>query len=77
KKKAKGLVLSDLLLVAVYLNPNAISESRKWKANVELNGELTRGQLVVDKRSENASGHKFVTKIDANNVYAMFEKVLL
>lgn len=42
------MAICDPIVVALTFNPELIIKSSKVNAEVELNGKLSRGQLVVD-----------------------------
>lgn len=71
-------VMADQNLMAVALDTNVCVESMEVYADVELKGELTRGQMVVDwmKQTGNEPNVKIVTKIDRNLVESMVQKAL-
>ncbi|RWS02002.1 inosine-uridine preferring nucleoside hydrolase-like protein [Dinothrombium tinctorium] len=55
-----------------------VLEKQNFPAKVELNGELTRGQLVVDKRSVSCeNGIEFILKVDVQYLKDLYEKMLL
>jgi purine nucleosidase len=48
-QKAPGLTLADPVAMAVALDPSIIQKQEKYFVDVEIVGELTRGQTVVDE----------------------------
>lgn len=47
--------MCDEWLLAVFLDEKICKASREWLTRVELTGQFTRGQCVVDKRSHRGS----------------------
>jgi len=43
-----GYIFWDQLAIAVLLEPSTVKEAAEVYANVELHGNLTRGQMVID-----------------------------
>ena len=46
----RGYIMCDEVLVAVALQPSLVTSSVTQYATVELNGSVSRGQMVVDWR---------------------------
>ena len=71
-------VMADQNLMAVALDTNVCVESMEVNADVEMKGELTRGQMVVDwrKTTGNEPNVKIVTKIDRHLVESMVMEAL-
>ncbi len=71
-------LLPDPLAMAVTLQPDLIRESGKFFVTVELNGQHTRGQTVIDYNhmSGNAPNVHVVQALDTDGLHAMFVKAL-
>ncbi len=71
-------LLPDPLAMAVTLQPELIRQSQKCFVTVELNGQHTRGQTVIDYNhmSGNAPNVHVVQALDTDGVHAMFVKAL-
>ena len=71
-------LLPDPLAMAVTLQPDLIRQSHKFFVTVELNGQHTRGQTVIDYN--HMSGHapnvNVIQALDTDGVHAMFVKAL-
>ncbi|CAG2181507.1 unnamed protein product, partial [Oppiella nova] len=48
---AKGMIMFDMLAIIALLYADYIENSTPYKTSIELNGTLTRGELVFDKRT--------------------------
>jgi len=73
-----GYLLPDPLAMAVALEPEVVRRSAQHYVTVELQGEHTRGQTVIDYLGQ--TGHPanvtIVTELDIDRVYAMFQHML-
>ena len=78
----KGLIqnyeMADQFLMAIALDENVIVESKTVYADVELKGELTRAQMVVDwnKILGKEPNVKIVTKLDRDRAEQMLMESL-
>lgn len=63
----------DALLAAVFLCPELVEVAAEWHANVELQGQHTRGQLVLDHLKSRTNNVKIVEKINME----LFKKMCL
>lgn len=73
-----GAYLHDPLAVAAAVDPQVI-ETRRYPCDVETEGELTAGMLVVDTRPSAAadgSNVKVATNVDAQRFLTLFERAL-
>lgn len=80
KRGGKGAVICDALAMAVALNPTLILEAEKCHVEVELEGNLTRGQTVVDFAHcydgvDRPKAIEWVTKVDTQ-AYIKFLETL-
>lgn len=75
----KGFYACDLLAMACLIDPELVLEKVKRYATVELNGSLTRGQLLVDWRNftNKPQNVEFVTKVDLDRLARLYETNLL
>ncbi|CAG2168300.1 unnamed protein product, partial [Oppiella nova] len=48
---AKGFIMFDILVVMAVVYQDYIESQQEYKTSIELNGTLTRGELVFDKRT--------------------------
>ncbi len=71
-------LLPDPLAMAVTLQPGLIRQSGKFFVTVELNGQHTRGQTVIDYNhmSGNAPNVHVVQALDTEGVHALFVDAL-
>lgn len=71
-------VLPDPLAMAITLNPDLIIESTHNFVTVELNGQHTRGQTVIDYRYRNGNTPNvhIIHRLDTVGVYQMFVDAL-
>lgn len=63
----------DALLAAVFLCPELVEVAAEWHANVELQGQHTRGQLVLDHLKSRTNNVRIVEKINME----LFKKMCL
>ncbi len=73
-----GYLLPDPLAMAITLEPDIILGSEAHYVTVEVRGELTRGQTVVDYfgMKGQAPNVNIVTDLDIDRVYRMFQRML-
>jgi purine nucleosidase len=73
-----GYLLPDPLAMAITLDSTLIRASERHHVTVELHGQHTRGQTIVDHLD--LSGHEpktvIITEIDTDGVYRLFERML-
>ena len=71
-------LLPDPLAMAITLRPDLIRQSGKFYTTVELNGQHTRGQTVIDYTgiSGNAPNVNIIQALDTDGVYRMFVDAL-
>lgn len=71
-------LLPDPLAMAITLRPDLIRQSGKFYTTVELNGQHTRGQTVIDYTgiSGNAPNVNIIQALDTDGVYSMFVDAL-
>ena len=73
-----GYLLPDPLAMAITLEPDIILNAEEHYVTVEVRGEFTRGQTVIDyfglKGQE--SNVRIVTELDTDRVYQMFQQML-
>ena len=71
-------LLPDPLAMAVTLQPGLVQQSGKFFVTVELNGQHTRGQTVIDYNhmSGNAPNVHVVQALDTEGVHALFVDAL-
>jgi purine nucleosidase len=76
--KSQSYMLPDPLAMAITLNPDLIIESTHNFVTVELNGQHTRGQTVIDyrNRSDNTPNVHIIHRLDTVGVYQMFVDAL-
>ena len=76
--KRPAYLLPDPLAMAVTLQPDLIQQSHKFFVTVELNGQHTRGQTVIDYNhmSGQSPNVNVVQALDTDGVHAMFVKAL-
>jgi inosine-uridine nucleoside N-ribohydrolase len=55
---------SDAFLVAVFLNPKVILTARPFNVTVELAGNFSRGQMILDHLFAHPSNCRIVETID-------------
>uniref|UniRef100_A0A182JZQ1 Inosine/uridine-preferring nucleoside hydrolase domain-containing protein n=1 Tax=Anopheles christyi TaxID=43041 RepID=A0A182JZQ1_9DIPT len=56
----------DAYLVAAYIQPDCVMTARSYAVDVELHGALTRGQMVLNHRSEGDGHVRIIDDIDEN-----------
>ena len=71
-------LLPDPLAMAITLRPGLVRESGRYPVTVELRGEHTRGQTVIDYTgiSGAAANVEVIERLDADGVYGMFVDAL-
>lgn len=71
-------LLPDPLAMAIALRPDLIRQSGKFYTTVELNGQHTRGQTVIDYTgiSGNAPNVNIIQALDTDGVYELFVDAL-
>ncbi len=71
-------LLPDPLAMAILLRPELIRESGKFYTTVELRGQHTRGQTVIDYAgvTGKAPNVKLIQALDIDGVHAMFVEAL-
>ncbi|MCY4020455.1 MAG: nucleoside hydrolase [Chloroflexi bacterium] len=76
--KRPAYLLPDPLAMAVTLQPDLIQQSQKCFVTVELNGQHTRGQTVIDYNymSGQSPNVNVIQALDTDGVHAMFVKAL-
>lgn len=76
--KRPAYLLPDPLAMAITLQPDLIQKSSKHWVTVELNGQYTRGQTVIDYNhmSGNAPNVNVIGALDTDGVHAMFVRAL-
>ncbi|KAL5015916.1 hypothetical protein ScPMuIL_005505, partial [Solemya velum] len=69
----------DLFTMATIVDPDVITETKDVHAVVELHGQITRGQMVVDWRGLLAQepNVRLITKIDKDRARVLFEGMIL
>ncbi|RWS30375.1 inosine-uridine preferring nucleoside hydrolase-like protein [Leptotrombidium deliense] len=67
----------DFLLAATFFYPKIILGTERWMIDIELNGFLTRGQLVVDKRVVLPKGFIFVVKLNTEMLFYLYYRTLI
>jgi purine nucleosidase len=71
-------LLPDPLAMAAALRPDLVEESRSCRVSIELGGALTRGQTVVDYRSDRLPDNvQAVTRLNMDGVFELHRQMLL
>jgi len=78
KRGGKGAVICDALVMVAALYPNLILETEKVHVEVELSGEMTRGQTILDYGHcydgiERPKLIDWVTKVDTETYISLLE----
>ncbi|XP_054156191.1 inosine-uridine preferring nucleoside hydrolase-like [Oppia nitens] len=47
----KGIISPDILAIIAFVYKDLVIDKQSYRTTIELNGQLSRGQLVLDKRS--------------------------
>lgn len=80
-KSGNGYFSCDLLLMAVTVAPHIVKSRKLLFASMELNGALTRGQMVVDWRSQpqepQTPNVDLVLEVDHVGLEQLYEKMIL
>ena len=63
----------DNFLACCFIDPRMITKMEKWHVTVELSGNHTRGQMILDHRKENAANAFVIESIDTE----LFKKFML
>jgi purine nucleosidase len=73
-----GFLLPDPLAMAITLEPGLIRECTRHFVTVELQGNYTRGQTVIDYRgvSSQPPNVDIITELDTASVYALMQQAL-
>lgn len=76
--KYNGYLLPDPLAMSITMQPEIIKEKETHYVSVELQGELTRGQTVIDyfDRTGQPANVEIVTHLDIDQVYLMYDAML-
>jgi inosine-uridine nucleoside N-ribohydrolase len=74
------MLICDGLVVIAFAYPQFITESNQYSAQIELNGLLTRGQLVVDRRQradkKSERTIKFITRFNQSKLLDLMIKII-
>jgi purine nucleosidase len=75
---ARGFLLPDPLAMAAALDPGVILQSDKYYVSVELHGQLTRGQTVVDFLGQlgKEPNVQVIARVDMDCVFEMYQRML-
>lgn len=58
----------DALVACLFIHPAFALVASEWHVVVELNGQETRGQLVLDHLKEKANNAKIVERVDEEDL---------
>jgi inosine-uridine nucleoside N-ribohydrolase len=72
-KKFKEWMPCDLFLAATFILPKMIKKVEKYHIDVELAGNHTRGQMVIDHLKKNPTNAYIISEIDIE----MFKELML
>jgi inosine-uridine nucleoside N-ribohydrolase len=74
------VLICDGLVVIAFAYPEFITESNQYSAQIELNGLLTRGQLVVDRRQradkKSERTINFITSFNESKLLDLMIKII-
>lgn len=62
----------DAFVSAIFLKPEIILKSKSCHATVELSGNLTRGQVVIDHLNKNRENITIVKQVDVEKCKKLF-----
>jgi len=78
--RRQGTLICDGLVVIAFVYPEFITESNQYPAQIELNGLLTRGQLVVDRRQradkKSERTLNFITRFNESKLLDLMIKIV-
>lgn len=62
----------DALVTSLFIHPGIVRKASDWHAAIELDGQQTRGQLVLDHLHENAHNVKIIEQIEVEDLKRLF-----
>ena len=76
RSKNSGFVLADQLVAAVIMDESVVRQAVEVHCSVELQGSMTRGQLVVDWQQHWKKGTnvKLITKLDQDKLQTLLAR---